>query len=455
MRDLDWIFRSRPFAYSTVYAHPDIGRRAAFLPGNALARPDLPREVAEVCKNESNCTVCFADGMWLTTWSQGSAEGTPDEFIVFATSRDQGRTWSAPQRIIGWRPELQERIAYGIPFLVPETERLYLFFFIDHRILPGQQPVVPERNGLHFIHSDDRGITWSEPRKVPVELPEFSFVPGHAHFWVNHSPVLLPSGDVVFTVSLSIHGTYWQLGTAEVRTIHCLNILTETDPAKLRFHVYPEGETGIRVDAAKHADNPALARLIQFFDPNQSALDIAWNLQELTIVPLSQTDTWLGVGRCYLGSVAYTVTHDRGRTWSSADPLRYAPAGPPIAHPMTMCPIARFADGRFILFFTNNDGSARGAAHVWDGDGHTRNPQWFAIGREIPGETRNGGLVFGEPRILADVDDTGDVNLKTGISMPQYFGADGRHFVCYNANKEHLFLDEIPAAVIDDMTPAV
>lgn len=453
MSTFDWIFRSRPFAYSSVYTHPDIGQRAAFLPGNALARPDLPREVAEVCKNESNCTVQFADGMWLTTWSQGSAECAPDEYIVFATSHDLGKTWSAPQRVIGWRTEYQERVAYGIPFLVPESERLYLFFFVDHRPPWNGTPITPQRNGLHFIYSDDRGTTWSEPRKLPAELPKLSSAPGHTHCWVNHPPTILPSGDVVFTVSLSTHGKHWQLGTAEVRTIHCVNILTETDPAKLSFRVFPEGETGIRVDGAKHVNNPSLARLIQFFDPNQSAAEIAWNLQELTIVPLSQPDTWLGVGRCFLGSPAYTVTHDRGRTWTAAEPLRYAPDGPPIAHPMTMCPIARLADGRFILFFTNNDGSARGAAHVWHGDGHTRNPQWFAIGRQIPGETRNGGLVFGQPRILVDVDDTGDVNLKTGLSMPQYFGAKGRHFVCYNANKEHLFLDELPLAVIDEMTP--
>ena len=453
MNDLAWIFRSRPFAYSTVYAHPDIGQRAAYVPGPCSVRPDIPPDVACVCKNESNCTVRFADGMWLTTWSQGSAEGAPDEYIVFATSHDQGRTWSAPQRIVGWRTEFQERIAYGIPFLVPESERLYLFFFIDHRILTGQSPVVPERNGLHVIHSDDRGGTWTQPRQVPVSLPEFSFAPGHAHFWVNHSPALLPSGDVAFTVSLSTYGKRWQLGVAEVRTIHCQNILTEADPAKLRFRVFPEGDAGIRVDPAKGIDSPALARLIQAFDPAQSAAEIAWNFQEMTIVPTADPDRWLGVGRCYLGSPAITVSHDRGRTWAPAEALRFAPDGPPIPHPMTMCPIARLADGRYILFFTNNDGSARNAAHVWDGDGHTRNPQWFAIAREIPGESRNGGLLFGTPRLLVDVDDTIDPNLKTGLSMPQFFQDSGRHFVCYNANKEHLFLDELPASVLDEMTP--
>lgn len=73
--------------------------------------------------------------------------------------------------------------------------------------------------------------------------------------------------------------------------------------------------------------------------------------------------------------------------------------------------------------------------------------------RYMAGETRNAGLVFGEPRLLVDVDDAGEVNLKTGISMPQFFARAGRYFVGYNINKEHLLLDEIPAAILDEMTP--
>ena len=120
---------------------------------------------------------------------------------------------------------------------------------------------------------------------------------------------------------------------------------------------------------------------------------------------------------------------------------------------MTMCPIAQTADGRLVLLFTNNDGSRRGARHPWDGDGRTRNPQWLVVGREIPGETRNAGLRFGEPIILVDVDDSGETNLKTGISMPQFFQCAGRNFVCYNINKEHILLDEIPGEVLDALTP--
>jgi hypothetical protein len=118
-----------------------------------------------------------------------------------------------------------------------------------------------------------------------------------------------------------------------------------------------------------------------------------------------------------------------------------------------MCPVAKTTDGRIVLLFTNNDGSQRSARHVWDGDGRTRNPQWIAVGREVPDKARNAGLIFGEPRVLVEVDDSGPTNLKTGISMPQFFERRGRYFVCYNVNKQDILLDEIPADVLDSLTP--
>ena len=199
-----------------------------------------------------------------------------------------------------------------------------------------------------------------------------------------------------------------------------------------------------------HWDNPALHRLLKFFDG--VPYETASNFQEMTVVPLDD-GRWLGVGRCFLGSPGYTVSADRGQTWTPVEPLCYAPGGEPIKHPMTMCPIAKTSDGRIVLLFTNNDGSQRGARHVWDGDGRTRNPQWIAVARVTPGETANAGLRFGEPMILADVDDSGEVNLKTGISMPQFFERAGRFFVCYNVNKEHILLDELPAEIMNRLMP--
>jgi hypothetical protein len=262
----------------------------------------------------------------------------------------------------------------------------------------------------------------------------------------------MPTGEVIFTYSGGRrHFRAWQLGAAEINVVHCENILTEQDPDKLIFTQYPKGHRGIHIDVCKHHTNPALQRLLTHFDG--AAEETGFDFEEMTIVPLSG-DRWLGVGRCRLGSPAFTISQDRGKTWTAPEPLRYTPGGELIKHPMTMCPIAKTTDGRFVLLFTNNDGSQRGAQHVWDGDGRTRNPQWMVVGREVPGEERNGGLVFGEPMVLAEVDDSGETNLKTGISMPQFFEREGRYFVCYNINKLDILLDEVPAGILDALTPA-
>jgi hypothetical protein len=49
--------------------------------------------------------------------------------------------------------------------------------------------------------------------------------------------------------------------------------------------------------------------------------------------------------------------------------------------------------------------------------------------------------------------DTDVTNLKTGISMPQFFEREGRYFVMYNINKEHILLDELPADALEELTP--
>jgi hypothetical protein len=435
------LVRRRPFAYADVFRHDE--KLSA--------------------KNESNCTVFLRDDTWLTTWGQGLHEGAPNERIVYALSQDMGRTWTEPAVIQASVPELEEHVAYGIPFVVPQTGRIYVFFFLqvntEGRIwaetgkLDHTRRRYPEHGTgqLCAVYSDDDGQTWSQ--RHPIALPDRDInpIPGRIQGWVNHPPQIMPTGEVILTYSGGFRNVRaWQLGAAEVNVVHCTNILTESDPGRLVFQQYPRGPRGIRVDVLKHQANPSLNRLLDFFDG--AAEDTGFDFEEMTVVPLSG-DRWLGVGRCKLGAPAYTISHDRGKTWTSPEPLRYAPEGDLIKHPMTMCPIAKTADGRIVLLFTNNDGSQRGARHVWDGDGRTRNPQWIVVGREVPGEAKNAGLIFGEPRVLVEVDDSGPTNLKTGISMPQFFERRGRYFVCYNVNKQDILLDEIPADVLDSLTP--
>ena len=440
--------KSRPFAHADIYRHPP------------MSGANPPPALAAVRKNESSCVVTMADGTWFVTWSQGSFEGAHDEQIVGATSRDNGCTWSAPRGITASTPQF--RRSYGCPFVVPGSGRVYLFLHEGRHSggdIAANSPEV-DSGMLGFMFSDDNAATWSEIRSIRLPDRDISMFPDRIHGHLNHPPQLMPDNRVVLPLSLYARlGSMrrdWQLVAGENALLWCENLLTEADPRLLRFTLLPEGPRGIRADVLKHADNPAVNRLATAFAGYPDSL--AFNSQELTVVPLADGH-WVGVSRTFLGSPGYTVSPDQGNTWSPVERLRYRPDGPFINHPHTMCPIARLPDGRFILLFTNNDGTKNGAEHVWDGSCRTRNPQWFVIGREISGEDRNGGLVFGEPRILAEADeneapDGFRASTCTGISMPQYIAAAGRHFVQYGLRKEHILLDEIPVSVIDAMTPA-
>lgn len=461
--------RRRPFAYADVFRHPPLDGPAWGSAGGYV-RPDIDPAVATVCKNESNCTVFLGDGTWLTTWGQGSHEGHPDQRIVCAASRDMGKTWSPPTTVQASDPAREENVAYGIPLVAPAIkdacERVYVFYFLTRntegrhyaetgRLDSGLRRYPEHTSGqLHVTFSDDGGQNWSAPRRVDLPPRAVNAMPGAVHGWVNHPPPRLPDGSAALSFSawrLTGHGAVpWQLCPAEANLVRCDNILSERDPAALRFTLLPEGPYGIRADLRGQWDNPALKRHLAFWGGTPE--DTGWSFQEMTLVPLAD-GRLLGVGRTFFGAPGYTLSEDGGQTWTRAAPLCWRPGGAPIPHPMTMCPIASTGDGRVVLLFTNNDGAARGARHLWDGDGRTRNPQWIAVARQVPGERRNAGLVFGEPAIVCEVDDSGPTNLKTGISMPQFFEREGRYFVCYNIDKEHILLDELPAAFVDGLTP--
>lgn len=439
--------KARPFAYADIYRHPP------------MSGHNLPPAMASIRKNESGCMIILPDDSWFVTWSQGSREGAIDEHIVWSRSRDLGRTWSEPRTITASTPQF--RRSYGCPFVVPATGRIYLFLHEgkQHGGVIAQNSPEADAGKFGFMFTDDAGLTWSEIRSIPVFDRDISLFPDRVHGHLNHPPQVMPDGRVVlpFTQGQRNGATRraWQLYCAESSFIECENLLTERDPEKLKFGVLPGGIRGLAMDVLQYGDSPAVKRLAAAFGGQPA--ELASNTQEPTVVALAD-GRWLCVMRTYLGAPGYAVSRDGGRTWSQPERLRYGPGGAIIEHPHTMCPLARLPDGRFILLFTNNDGTRNGAAHVWDGANRTRNPQWFAIGREVPGEERNGGLLFGEPRVLAEVDDREPADgfrasTCTGIAMPQYLAAGGRHFVQYGLMKEHILLDEIPVAVIDAMTP--
>jgi len=423
-------------------------------------------------KNEGNCAAFLNDGRWLTTWSQGTDDGYPDERIVGSVSDDMGRTWSAPVPIVASDPHNELHVLSGIPFVVPDMGRVYLFFFwvlnTDARAwlanpgfpLDGANRRYPEHGSGHlcFVYSDDSCRTWSDRHTIDLPHRELYSMPDRLHGWLTHPPQIMPTGEVVFTftgykadLGLDYEPSIdWRLRPSEANLVLCDNILAEHDPAKLEFTLLPEGPRGIRLDVSKYRGFDPLRRFhdIFFGDP----LVHGSSFEEMTLVPLTD-GRWVGVGRTKLGCPCYTVSKDQGQTWTAPEPLRYSPGGAIIPHPMTLCPIARTTDGRCVLLFTNNNGMARGANHIWD-TGKVRNPQWIVAAAET-GAQADAGLWFGDPLILAEAAEgrTRQDQAPGEISMPQFIERKGRFFVCYSLKRRDILLDELPRAMLDAITP--
>ena len=438
-----------------------------------FARGDAFRHgYGPTAKNEGACSVFLSDGRWLMTWSQGTGEGYPDERIVGAISEDMGRTWAKPFTIVASRPQQELHVPWGVPFVVPDTGRLYLFFFWNLNTdalvwlkqpglpLDGAGRRFPEHGSGHlsYVYSDDNCRTWSDRQLILLPHREIYSMTDRVHGWVNTPPQLVPTGEAVFTFTgyqadLGLdydQSIDWRLRPSETNVIRCDNIQTEADPEELAFTILPEGTRGIRLDVKPYQGFDALRRFhtIFFGDP----LVHGSSFEEVSIVPL-RDGRWVGVGRTKLGCPCCAVSRDRGRTWTSPQPLRYRPDGPYIPHPMTMCPIAKTTDDRYVLLFTNNNGLHRGGNHIWD-TGKVRNPQWMVVARETGAEA-NAGLWFGDPIIVAQAAEgrTMQDTAPPEISTPQFIEHNGHYFVTYSVKKRDVLVDEIPAAVMEAITP--
>ena len=106
---------------------------------------------------------------------------------------------------------------------------------------------------------------------------------------------------------------------------------------------------------------------------------------------------------------------------------------------MSPSPLYRLHDGRYLLLFYNNDGTANGGKSPVDSK-HNRYPVWLTVGREIPGE-REHPLRFGPPKIFAT---------SNGVLLPYTGGTqvavypslidDGGERILFYPDRKHYLL---------------
>lgn len=124
-----------------------------------------------------------ANNGWLLAAYDGrpnSCEDSPNpNSIVLRISKDNGASWEKPTEIAtghGAR-HASDKYGYSDPSFVVnrETGRIHAFFVKSYDVrFQDSQPGTDEgqRNALHaaVTHSDDNGVTWSEPREITADI---------------------------------------------------------------------------------------------------------------------------------------------------------------------------------------------------------------------------------------------------------------------------------------------
>jgi len=329
--------------------------------------------------------VVTRDGNWLCVLTTGpSTESQQGQHVVAAISQDQGRSWS---ELIPIEPGLESadwHMTSWVTALAVPSGRVYAIY--NYR----DDEISTQHGGwLCYRYSDDNGRTWSGERyRIPMRLTkrDRENVTGGTHqfFWCIDKPVTA-NGSVYFALPKLTTGM--PLDGGEGWVVHSDNILTERDPAAIRWDLLPDGDVGVW--------NPALGSV----------------QEEQNIEVLSDGSLYM-VNRTEIGHPAYAISRDAGHTWTTPQVMRYA-TGNPIKNPRACPRIWKASNGKFLFWFHNNGYPGWGNSAV-------RNPVWLAGGIEVDGDIR-----WSQPEILLYVPDP----TVRGMSYPDFIEQDGRIWV--------------------------
>jgi len=405
-------------------------------------RPDLcvyipQAEFGPDAENQHFLVVPTESGAWLAVWTMATQENHPDQRVVVARSIDKGHTWTRSVVLDGQVAGNGQRASWGFPFAVPGSRRVYVFYNKNVGITDAREDTT---GVLRFRYSDDEGLTWS---RAMYDLPI-----GHAA--IDHPDPTRPKNWIVYQRPTILPGervvagfTRWSSRAynpepdlfktdSEVFFLRFDNILTEDNPAKLTVTTLPEGDRGLR---ALRRDIPTVS--------------VA---QEPTVVALAD-GRWLCVMRTLNGAIYMALSSDGGRSWTEPHPLRSGPNGPLMLNPIAPCPLYKLRDGRYLLVFYHNDGTANGGSGPAD---YRRNryPAYMTIGRET-GDAEQ-PLRFGPPKVLCTSDGValGPTRRTEVASYPSLL-EDGEVRVFFYPDRKHFLLGRyVTDSWLEDCDPA-
>ncbi len=392
--------------------------------------------------NQQPCVAVTSEGIMVAVWTQASRESAKDQSVVSSTSFDGGKTWKTPvdiERAADKRPG-----SWAMIFCVPHTGRFYTFYWYDEN-----QNTKRDAGRIYFRYSDDNCASWSG--RYPIAMPRHDMdVEGQdSHGWNTGFPILMPDGamlmgfskmgpdlgaDAAKRAGAKAGPQFWR---TEVFFLRAENILSETDPEKLKFRITPSGPEGLWIPDEEDAK-------LHFCQEPYMAL-----------LPSGRVICTM---RVMNGYPVYSVSEDYGITWSKPLPLRNSPGGDLLKHVCGPCQVSSTSDGRIYFLFSNrNDYS--GSESTWSRRWINRDPIHIVVGRElpllaknVPAEKNNAGIYFDTPRIILDgVEDNINKNENVQVfnrvrsaAYPQLLHIGDRHFIFYSNTKMDIRVKEIP-----------
>lgn len=361
------------------------------LPPARAAEPTDPRDIRTGLRlpGQAYCdqpyVVLTRDGDWLCVLTTGAGrEGQRGQHVVSTVSQDRGRTWSP---LVDIEPADGPEASWGVPLVTP-SGRVYAFYdYNGDRVasLRGKPARADMLGWYVYKVSDDGGRSWSRERhRLPMRLTACDrgndWGGDVQIFWGICKPQVV-GRSVVF--SFTKLGKY-MLEQGEGWLYRSDNVLTEPDPARVRWELLPEGDHGIRA-------------------PEFGSVQEEHNLVSLG------GDRLYCVYRTTAGHPCQSTSEDGGRTWSKPEPMTYAPGGRRLKNPRACPKVWRTKDGRYLFWFHNHGGKTF----------EDRNPAWVCGGVE-----RGGTIHWSQPEILLY-----DPDPKTRMSYPDLIEQDGRYWV--------------------------
>lgn len=354
----------------------------------------------------------LSDGTWLCVMTTGQGhEGHQGQHIVSCRSTNLGRTWS---NLVDIEPADGPEASWAMPFVTP-TGRVYVFYTYNARnlraVLSGDTDGafirrVDTLGEYAFKYSDDGGFTWSAQRRfIPVrefEIDRRNPYQGSVRFfWGVGKPIQHDGVMYLGFAKVLRHSRHDFFVESEGCFLRSDNIMTESDPDRIRWQTLPEGDKGLRSPGAEPI------------------------CEETNLTSLSD-GTLFATCRTVEGHPAEAYSRDGGRTWTTQH-MRFFPDGPLVCNPRGPNFVRKLSEGRhagrFIYWFYNNCACGNPGQSHRGYDSGSRNPAWLLGGVER--DSPQGKVIYwGRPEVVVY-----DVNLSAAIGYPDFIEVGDRLFI--------------------------